>query len=57
VVNVASECGYTKDHYESLQVLQELFTDTKMFNVLAFPCNQFGKQEPGVSIVQQNKKL
>ncbi|KAK7100258.1 glutathione peroxidase 7-like [Littorina saxatilis] len=47
VVNVASHCGYTDNHYKSLVRLQELLEDTKKFNVLAFPCNQFGKQEPG----------
>uniref|UniRef100_A0A8C6TYZ9 Glutathione peroxidase n=1 Tax=Neogobius melanostomus TaxID=47308 RepID=A0A8C6TYZ9_9GOBI len=35
VVNVASECGYTEDFGPA------------HFNVLAFPCNQFGQQEPG----------
>uniref|UniRef100_A0A8C4QHN4 Glutathione peroxidase n=1 Tax=Eptatretus burgeri TaxID=7764 RepID=A0A8C4QHN4_EPTBU len=48
VVNVASDCGYTEGHYKALQSLQ---TDLgpRHFNVLAFPCNQFGGQEPGTN--------
>ncbi|KAJ6662501.1 hypothetical protein lerEdw1_011637 [Lerista edwardsae] len=45
VVNVASECGYTDSHYKALQQLQREFGPYH-FNVLAFPCNQFGQQEP-----------
>jgi glutathione peroxidase len=46
LVNVASYCGYTKSHYEGLV---ELWSHVEGENVqiLAFPCNQFGKQEPG----------
>ncbi|XP_076440570.1 glutathione peroxidase 7-like [Babylonia areolata] len=50
VVNVASACGYTDNHYKSLVRLQELLADTDRFNVLAFPCNQFGRQEPGSNL-------
>nr|XP_061791152.1 glutathione peroxidase 7 [Nerophis lumbriciformis] len=46
VVNVASECGFTEEHYIGLQKLQRDFGPFH-FNVLAFPCNQFGQQEPG----------
>ncbi|CAJ1059445.1 glutathione peroxidase 7 [Xyrichtys novacula] len=46
VVNVASECGFTEEHYKDLQQLQRDFGPYH-FNVLAFPCNQFGHQEPG----------
>lgn len=46
VVNVASECGFTDEHYRELQQLQRDFGPYH-FNVLAFPCNQFGQQEPG----------
>ncbi|XP_029563735.1 glutathione peroxidase 7 [Oncorhynchus clarkii lewisi] len=46
VVNVASDCGFTEDHYTDLQQLQRDFGPSH-FNVLAFPCNQFGQQEPG----------
>ncbi|XP_030642995.1 glutathione peroxidase 7 [Chanos chanos] len=45
-VNVASECGFTEEHYKDLQQLQRDFGPYH-FNVLAFPCNQFGQQEPG----------
>ena len=45
VVNVASRCGFTAQ-YEGLQKLQETFGD-RGFSVLAFPCNDFGGQEPG----------
>ena len=45
VVNVASECGYTRLNYESLVALQKDYPH-EIFNVLGFPCNQFGNQEP-----------
>ncbi|MCG5499875.1 glutathione peroxidase [Ectothiorhodospira lacustris] len=45
IVNVASRCGLTKQ-YSSLQALQDRFHD-RGFDVLGFPCNQFGNQEPG----------
>jgi glutathione peroxidase len=45
LVNVASKCGFTPQ-YEGLQDLQEEF-EAQGFTVLGFPCNQFGKQEPG----------
>ncbi|CAM9183706.1 unnamed protein product [Lampetra planeri] len=45
VVNVASECGYTQAHYAALQKLYRELGPTH-FKVLAFPCNQFGAQEP-----------
>ena len=44
IVNVASRCGYTKQ-YEGLQKLFEKY-QTKGFVILAFPANNFGKQEP-----------
>jgi len=46
ICNVASECGYTKCGYQFLVEEQNKYADRK-FEVLAFPCNQFGKQEPG----------
>jgi glutathione peroxidase len=46
VVNVASKCGYTESNYKGLQAVYESFKD-QGFTVLAFPCNQFGRQEPG----------
>lgn len=45
VVNVASKCGFTPQ-YEGLEKLQKKYAD-QGFTVLAFPCNQFGEQEPG----------
>jgi glutathione peroxidase len=47
VVNVASECGLTPQ-YEQLQALHEEYAD-KGLVILGFPCNQFGKQEPGTA--------
>ena len=45
IVNVASECGFTKQ-YAGLQALYEE-NQAKGFVVLGFPCDQFGHQEPG----------
>jgi glutathione peroxidase len=45
IVNTASECGYTPQ-YAGLQTLYERYRK-KEFNVLGFPSNDFGKQEPG----------
>jgi glutathione peroxidase len=45
IVNVASQCGYTPQ-YQGLEALQQKF-HARGFDVLGFPCNQFGKQEPG----------
>jgi glutathione peroxidase len=45
VVNTASACGYTPQ-YEGLQTLKATYGD-RGFEVLGFPCNQFGGQEPG----------
>ena len=47
IVNVASKCGFTPQ-YEDLQNLYQEFKD-KGFEILAFPCNQFGGQEPGTA--------
>lgn len=43
-VNVASECGFTKQ-YKELQQLSDHYTESLV--VIGVPCNQFGKQEPG----------
>lgn len=45
VVNVASDCGFTSQ-YKELQSLYDEFHDQGL-EILAFPCNQFGGQEPG----------
>jgi glutathione peroxidase len=45
IVNVASRCGFTPQ-YEGLQKLYGQYHD-RGFEVLGFPCNQFGSQEPG----------
>ena len=45
IVNTASKCGFTPQ-YEGLESLQKSYAD-RGFSVLAFPCNQFGGQEPG----------
>ena len=45
IVNTASRCGFT-DQYTGLEQLYQQFKD-RGFTVLAFPCNQFGAQEPG----------
>ncbi len=45
IVNVASRCGATPQ-YKQLEELHEKYGD-KGLAVLGFPCNQFGKQEPG----------
>ena len=47
VVNVASKCGFTPQ-YEGLEKLQREMKD-KGFNVLGFPSNDFGGQEPGTA--------
>lgn len=52
IVNTATECFFTPQ-YEGLQALYNMFHE-RGFEVLDFPCNQFGKQAPG-SIEDINK--
>ena len=47
IVNTASKCGFTPQ-YEGLNNLHLKYSDED-FSVLGFPCNQFGKQEPGTN--------
>ena len=45
IVNTASKCGFTPQ-YTGLETLHQTYGE-RGFSVLAFPCNQFGGQEPG----------
>jgi glutathione peroxidase len=47
IVNVASKCGLTPQ-YTALQQIYDRYAD-RGFEVLGFPCNQFGGQEPGTA--------
>lgn len=47
IVNVASKCGFTPQ-YKGLQDLKQKFADQPV-EILGFPCNQFGHQEPGTN--------
>jgi len=50
-VNVASECGFTKQ-YKDLQALSDQYQNSLV--IIGSPCNQFGKQEPGDASQIQN---
>jgi len=52
IVNVASKCGFTPQ-YEGLEKLYKTY-NSKGLEILAFPSNQFGKQEPGNAEEIQN---
>lgn len=52
IVNVASKCGFTPQ-YKGLEALYEKYKD-KGFEILAFPCNDFGAQEPGTNAEIEN---
>lgn len=49
VVNVATYCGLTKTNYKQLNELYAKYKDQGL-KIAAFPCNQFGNQEPGCSV-------
>ncbi len=44
IVNTASKCGFTKQYDELEQLYQQ---NKSKLEIIAFPCNQFGGQEPG----------
>ncbi|XP_021735838.1 probable glutathione peroxidase 8 [Chenopodium quinoa] len=46
IVNVASKCGMTNSNYTELNQLYDKYKDQGL-EILAFPCNQFGDEEPG----------
>ncbi|XP_047341105.1 probable phospholipid hydroperoxide glutathione peroxidase [Impatiens glandulifera] len=46
IVNVASQCGLTNSNYADMTKLYQKYKDQGL-EILAFPCNQFGGQEPG----------
>ncbi|PSS35873.1 Glutathione peroxidase [Actinidia chinensis var. chinensis] len=48
IVNVASQCGLTQSNYKELNILYGKYKD-QGFEILAFPSNQFGWQEPGTN--------
>lgn len=50
IVNTASKCGFTPQ-FDGLQKLYEQFKDHG-FEILGFPCNQFGSQDP-----EENEKI
>ena len=52
IVNVASNCGFTSQYRD----LQNLYSEyqAKGLEILGFPCNQFGAQEPGSAEQIQN---
>jgi len=49
IVNVATKWGATDRNYRELVELHEKYGESKGLKILAFPCNQFGNQEPGTN--------
>ena len=47
VVNVACQCGLTNSNYKELQEIYDKYSPN--LEILAFPCNNFGAQEPGTN--------
>ncbi|MHC1683638.1 MAG: glutathione peroxidase [Clostridiaceae bacterium] len=52
IVNTASKCGLTPQYKELEELYEKLGNEN--FEILGFPCNQFGKQEPGSDKEIQN---
>jgi glutathione peroxidase len=52
IVNTASECGFTPQ-YQGLEELHRRYANDGLA-ILGFPCNQFGRQEPGDAAQIQN---
>ncbi|BES90132.1 glutathione peroxidase [Nesidiocoris tenuis] len=48
IVNIASLCGLTASNYKELVDIDQKYREAGL-RILAFPCNQFGKQEPGTN--------
>ena len=53
IVNVASNCGFTYSNYRELVDMYDKYHNAGL-EILAFPCNQFGDQEPGTDKEIQN---
>ncbi|XP_047025554.1 phospholipid hydroperoxide glutathione peroxidase-like [Helicoverpa zea] len=49
ICNVATKSPFTAQHYKQFNELIDQFGESKGLQILAFPCNQFGKEEPGTS--------
>ena len=47
LINVASQCGYTNSNYHEMRLLKEEFGGS--LEIIAFPCDDFGHQEPGTN--------
>jgi len=46
ILNTASQCGHTDSHLKALKRLHEILSYENKFEILAFPSNDFGEQEP-----------
>jgi len=46
LVNTASQCSHTEPQLKSLKRLHDILSHGQKFNVVAYPCNEFGEQEP-----------
>lgn len=45
-MNTASQCGFTELQMNSLKRMYDILSYGQVFNIVAFPCNDFGEQEP-----------